>query len=474
MKKYYSEILISVLMITCTAFLYVSIPAQINNGDDLGATQALVNTMTGSTSMAVLNAWQTDLAAIIATSSMTGLTSASNLATIGTITSGTWQGTAIADAYVANDITASNYLALTAWYATTTDILDEGSTNLYYTPGRVYAILSATTSLPNLNIAESQISDLQNYLLSADIDTIAELSALMPGENVASTTANLSVFTNDAGFINASVSSQISTSTFNALYGWKYYENEGLFLTPTSTQPGLWLGGADNNNVQLIASSTDGMAVINLLGAELQISSIYGNLMFSVGDGYEIQFSGMTLFPDGSVSGIGITNGSNAAFFDSDNISTTRTFAFPDFDGTFAVIDASNKLTLSYASSTGLTADYIWATNISMTNGTSTNAFAANQFCLNGDCIAAWPSSSADGTFSTTSAAYWADNQSTLSKRAGDLFTGSTTVASTLQVVGTTTSDIIKGSDSNSMCVCFNDTSTTTPNIILKNCPCLN
>ena len=35
-----------------------------------------------------------------------------DIATVGTITAGTWQGTAIADAYVADDITASNYLPL--------------------------------------------------------------------------------------------------------------------------------------------------------------------------------------------------------------------------------------------------------------------------------------------------------------------------------------------------------------------------
>lgn len=35
------------------------------------------------------------------------------------------------DAYVADDITASNYLALSAWYATNTDALAQGSVNLY-------------------------------------------------------------------------------------------------------------------------------------------------------------------------------------------------------------------------------------------------------------------------------------------------------------------------------------------------------
>ena len=59
----------------------------------------------------------------------------------------------IGDANIADTITASNYLALSAWYATTTSALTEGS-NLYFTNARAsstaIAVLLATTSLPNI------------------------------------------------------------------------------------------------------------------------------------------------------------------------------------------------------------------------------------------------------------------------------------------------------------------------------------
>ncbi|MFH1956331.1 MAG: hypothetical protein ABIJ28_01670, partial [Patescibacteria group bacterium] len=62
---------------------------------------------------------------------------------LGTVVGGTWQGTEITDAYISDTITASNYLSLTNWFATTT-----------------HALIS---SLPSLSINESQISDLNHF-----------------------------------------------------------------------------------------------------------------------------------------------------------------------------------------------------------------------------------------------------------------------------------------------------------------------
>ena len=44
----------------------------------------------------------------------------------------------------------ASYLSLAAWFATTTDILDEGVNNLYWTNNRFDSRLSATTTLPNI------------------------------------------------------------------------------------------------------------------------------------------------------------------------------------------------------------------------------------------------------------------------------------------------------------------------------------
>ena len=48
-----------------------------------------------------------DLTGQVLTASQTSITTMANLTTVGTIASGTWQGTAVADAYVANDLTVN-------------------------------------------------------------------------------------------------------------------------------------------------------------------------------------------------------------------------------------------------------------------------------------------------------------------------------------------------------------------------------
>ncbi|XOB42626.1 MAG: hypothetical protein ACKKMP_01045 [Candidatus Nealsonbacteria bacterium] len=64
----------------------------------------------------------------------------------GTVLTGTWEGDEIANAYIADDITASNYLSLTTWYSTTTDGLDEGNSNKYYSTQLFAADLAGTTT----------------------------------------------------------------------------------------------------------------------------------------------------------------------------------------------------------------------------------------------------------------------------------------------------------------------------------------
>ena len=127
---------------------------------------------------------------------------------------------------------SSEYLKLSIWYATTTDILDEGTNNLYWTNARFDARLHATTSLPNLSITERQISDLQSYLVSADVNTIAELNAILTGEDVASTTYYtwgdaLTITANDIDFDGGSAPA-------GAL--------GGTWASPTVDSDGTWTG----------------------------------------------------------------------------------------------------------------------------------------------------------------------------------------------------------------------------------------
>lgn len=83
--------------------------------DPNGATMSLVDYLghfslgSSATSSAVLN--------------VVGNTNLLGTVNMGTVASGTWNGTALTDAYVDDTITASNYLSLTSWYGTTTHSL---------------------------------------------------------------------------------------------------------------------------------------------------------------------------------------------------------------------------------------------------------------------------------------------------------------------------------------------------------------
>ena len=100
--------------------------AELNTLDDIASTTAELNIMDGDTSatsttlvdadrvvvndggtmkQVALTDFETYFEAGLDT--LNAVTSASSLATVGTIGSGTWQGTAVADAYVANDLTIS-------------------------------------------------------------------------------------------------------------------------------------------------------------------------------------------------------------------------------------------------------------------------------------------------------------------------------------------------------------------------------
>ena len=82
-----------------------------------------------------LNAWVTDQTLI-----HSGVTTLSSLVSIGTITTGVWQGTAIADAYIPNDITIN-----LATLATTATTANAGDAALNFFGVGVSAVTDATT-----------------------------------------------------------------------------------------------------------------------------------------------------------------------------------------------------------------------------------------------------------------------------------------------------------------------------------------
>lgn len=206
MDKHFTKIAIGILIITSVIFLGLSY--QNYKANEYLGVASLVNTDTGSTSLLKLNNLITAHNSLEATTSMALVTSLPNL---------------------------TGFLSLSSWFGTTTDILDEGSSNLYWTDNRFDARLGASTSLPQLATA-ANLTDIGTItkldytqasgtnetlsgslwltalgvpagavlavdaagkiiatttgagdLTTASIDTIAEINAILTGEDVAST-----------------------------------------------------------------------------------------------------------------------------------------------------------------------------------------------------------------------------------------------------------------------------------------------
>jgi hypothetical protein len=121
-----------ITFIAITGFAYLSYGASITTiqSSDNAKTALTTTINTNFTNLNADVATRLDSATASATyqplsaplSSITGGTwqGSTTIVKLGTITAGTWNGTALADAYVADDITATNYLLKSAYLATTT------------------------------------------------------------------------------------------------------------------------------------------------------------------------------------------------------------------------------------------------------------------------------------------------------------------------------------------------------------------
>jgi len=127
--------------------------------------------------------------------------------------------------------------ALTNTIPGDTDDLSEGSTNLYYTldrvNSRIYAVVGATTSLPNLNITESQISDLGDYI------ELTDLSCTATGLTYTNTTG---VFSLSAGY---AIPQTTSINNWNTAYGWGNHADGGYLTSYTETDT-VWMAASSS------------------------------------------------------------------------------------------------------------------------------------------------------------------------------------------------------------------------------------
>ena len=99
-----------------------------------------------------LYAWEFNRITLYLQNVADSLSDAASLTGLGTVATGVWNGTSLADAYVDNDITASNYVLLTA-------VDDSVEANAYYPGGT--------------DVADADVADnitVSNYLLLTATD----------------------------------------------------------------------------------------------------------------------------------------------------------------------------------------------------------------------------------------------------------------------------------------------------------------
>jgi len=210
----------------------------------------------------------------------TGITGNTNIVTLGTIGTGVWQGTAV-DFSSYTNATADTGIKFTS-DAIGFDCSEVEGTDIDCSTEAITleAQLDTPTSIPNLvtvgtigtGVWQGSVIDHERGGLEADVssyagivsitggstaqvDSIAEINALLPGESLASTTANLSVFTNDSGFITAA-------EVYAEVYGTSTLQNYLLTssiyneINSTTTQPNLTKTGEVKPICFSISSST--------------------------------------------------------------------------------------------------------------------------------------------------------------------------------------------------------------------------
>ncbi len=232
-----------------------------------------------------------------ATSTLLSLT-ATNLEATGnaifnTITSGIWQGTAIADAYLtktgdwtgtfdgqegsyyqnANNLTNFGNPFYTYFNATTTDALSEGATNQYWTNTRFDNRLSATTTLPNLTTLANlaTIGTITSGTWNSTAIDISDYTNLTAGTNITLSGDTLNV---DDAFL---------SNTGDTATGNYTFDTDTLTIDATNNRVGIGTASPGSKLHIVGTESTGGSAgftTLTVYDDTSQTTGVGGRIIF--------------------------------------------------------------------------------------------------------------------------------------------------------------------------------------------------
>jgi hypothetical protein len=353
---------------------------------------------------------------------------------------GTYTLTATSSLGLPTNADLNNYLSLSAWYATTTDILDEGTTNLYFTSARATSNfvtnLAATTSvasitsLPNLSTIGTITSGTWQGSVIGDTyinDALTISGGTINNTPIGASTPSTAVFTNAtatnatttnlaiSGITSSLLKTNASGSVIPAIAGTDYANFQYLFPSNATTTSIAFNGGLTGSTASFTSASSTNLFATNLLGniarfgqtatstfsstGQLTLSS---SLLLSSNDAGALGASG-TAFSDLFLASEGVinwnaadvtmTHAANTLTFDGAasgyifsngnvGIATTTPGSALSIQGNIFL--AGNLIATSTATSTF--AGGLQTTALNVTSTTATSTFA-NGIQLSGGCF---------------------------------------------------------------------------------------
>ena len=168
---------------------------------------------------------------------------ATDIATVGTITSGSWHGTSISDAYIDDNITASNYLPLSG--GTMTGDLNMGTKNIT-TAGTLNGATLSGGTLSGGNVSGGSMSG--GTLTDTAVNGVTTTSIISSGNNI-------SLLTNNANYIALTNLTNSATGlTYNNTTGETSLD--GTHVIPTTTEESNWNDAYSSKHTQNTDSGT--------------------------------------------------------------------------------------------------------------------------------------------------------------------------------------------------------------------------